>query len=118
MTRPLHSPFTTTVVGVTFASGYPDNLHTLERRTVRRDLYDEGPVMAKLRHDVDNPVDPNAVAIDVPDLGPIGHIPAALAARLAPELDGGVPWVCEILNVRNDVEHMDRPGVDIKVFKE
>ena len=72
----------TKVVGVSFVDGYPDNLLALDGEDVE----------LALRREVDNPHDANAVAVVV-DGGPqLGHLPAALAARFAPELDAGTVW--------------------------
>ena len=37
-----------------------------------------------------------------------------IAARMAPEIDGGTKWDAEVVSVLIDPLHMDRPGISIK----
>lgn len=102
-TRPLVSPFTTNVVGVTFVAGYPANLLSL---STNDDL--------SLVRDRDNEHDSNAIVVHAWPVGPIGHIGRGIAERLAPELDAGVEWAVELVEVAINAEHSNNPGVTIR----
>lgn len=113
----LGSPFTTKVVGVSFTEGYPDNLHNLA--AVQERAEDAGePLTVILVRNPDNEFDSNAIQVHVPALGEkwgfIGHLTRPIAARMAPEIDGGDKWGAEIVSVLIDPDHMDRPGISIK----
>lgn len=123
MTLPAH--FTAKVVGVTFAEGYPDNLEKLKETADLRWLLTPGefgtpdeaaePLPALLCREPDNEHDPAAVAIHIPSgIGKVGHLPRALAARLAPELDAGQEWGCTVEQVWIHPDHMDRPGITVE----
>lgn len=106
------------VVGVTFATGYPDNLHRLAE--VHDDITRGEPLTVELRRNPDNGHDANAVEIHVPVLGElamIGHVPRDTAAKLAPRMDEGVAFEAWVRDVRIDPKHMDRPGIDIAVVR-
>lgn len=116
MNSPLVSPFSTKVVGVTFIPTYPYNLQALQ------DEWGEGhheePLTAILVRDPSNTHDPNAVQVHVPALGDyamIGHLPRAIAARLAPELDAGGIWDAGVTEVLITPGHEDRPGIAIRL---
>ena len=44
------------------------------------------------------------------------HLPKAVAARFAPRLDAGEPWQAEVYTVRVNPDHLDRPGIDIRIW--
>lgn len=125
----LPSTFTAKVVGVSFTDGYPENLERLHEVASLRWLTSPGefagrdrepePLAAVLHREPENEHDPNAVAIHVPasDVGHIGHLPRALAARLAPELDEGATWGCEVESVLIHPEHPDRPGISVRCWR-
>jgi hypothetical protein len=103
--RMIGERFATRVAGVSFAGDYPVNLYRL------RDLM-MGPTEASLIREPDNQFDPNAVAVlcagDV-----IGHVPATIAARLAPVMDGGARYRVTGAAVLVNPEHPERPGFEI-----
>ena len=104
------------VVGVTFMDGYPQNLYDLERAKM---FY--GDPKVRLERDPDNAVDANAVRVIAavehpsPHEGMIGHVPAALAARLAPSMDAGERWEGTVDDIRGS--SVDRPGITIVVSR-
>jgi hypothetical protein len=114
---PLAGRFEVKVVGVSFVPAYPDNLWALQGVADEASLKQE-PLAAILIRNPDNPYDANAIEVHVPALGDewafIGHIVAPVAARLAPELDSGVIWAAEVVDVLINSEHMDRPGISIR----
>jgi hypothetical protein len=79
---------------------------------------DERPTAVLIRRP-ENPHDPNAVEVHIPSVGGescmLGHLPAALARRLAPGLDAGEHWLAWVRAVRTHSEHEDRPGIDVEV---
>jgi hypothetical protein len=94
---------------VTFAEGYPETIYRL------MELADDAPPVV-LRRDPDNPHDPNAIqVVCVGAGGHIGHVPAAVAARLAPELDDGVAWDVEFDSINVHSAHIDRPGIVLRL---
>lgn len=110
----------TSVVGVSFAPTYPENLYALQQVTMTAVIWleEQEAIPAILVREPDNPYDPNAVAVHVPTLGhhaAIGHLPRAFAARLAPELDAGAEWQAAISDIKVHPEHPDRPGIEIKL---
>lgn len=125
----LPSHFTAKVVGVSFTDGYPENLSRLGEIADLRWLTSPGefgrqdrepePLAAVLVREPDNPHDPNAVAIHIPaaEIGHIGHLPRALAARLAVEMDAGTPWQCEVEQVWLHPDHPDRPGITVACWR-
>lgn len=110
------APFTVKVVGVTFVEGYPDNLLALHEMCEGLDLERESLAVVLVRNP-DNEHDSNAIQVHLPadDIGMLGHLPAQMAARLAPELDAGVPWLAELFQVLINFDHMDRPGISIRL---
>ena len=118
---PLPSPFTAKVVGVTFTPTYPDNLHQLDAllRSVERHPGSHGEgAPAIIVRNPDNTFDSNACEVHVPalgDMGMIGHLPAPVAARLAPELDAGSTWQGHVVEVLIHPEHEERPGITVKL---
>lgn len=115
--------FTSAVVGVSFAPGYPDNLHALDHAMKSRvllDLGDPEPLPAILVRNPENPYDTNAIAVHCPSLGDnamIGHLPRALAVRLAPEMDAGHLYAGAIHYVKVHDDHPDRPGIEITIAR-
>ena len=110
--------FSVRLVGVTFAPGYPETIGKLEATWVSRELRGEEPVPIKavLRRDPANPHDSNAVAVLV-DGDHLGHIPANMAARLAPLLDAGEVWSCEVTDVVTDPNRPANPGVTVRLAR-
>lgn len=117
--KPLTSPFSTKVVGVSFTPHYPENLHRLEallRSMERHPAATFEGAAAIIRRNPANTFDSNACEVHVPTLGEwgmIGHLPAPIAARLAPELDAGGVWQGQVVEVLINPDHTDRPGISI-----
>jgi len=121
----LSSSFKTKVVGVTYVPGYPGNLFTLNDIAASRYLgefsdstHEPEPIPALLIRNPANEFDANAIEVHVPSMGDqamIGHVPAALAARLAPLLDDGEKWGAFIYNVDIDPNHPRNPGLSLSV---
>ena len=118
---PLPSPFISKIVGVTFTEGYPENLHGLAALldSIERHPGSHGEgAPAIIVRNPDNSFDANACEVHVPALGSrgmIGHLPAPLAARLAPELDAGGIWQGHVVEVLVHPDHDDRPGITVKL---
>lgn len=115
----LSDVFELTVVGVSFVAAYPGNLFELERLNFDAEARGE-PLTALFVRNPANPFDANAVEIHVPALGDmamIGHVPAPLAKRLAPELDADIRWQAEVSWIRLNHEHLDRPGISIRATR-
>ena len=119
---PMPTRFVVKVVGVTFAAGYPLNLHALAAvasSTTGTALAE--PLTAILIRNPNNPHDHNAIEVHVPALGTnamIGHLPAKnVAERLAPLLDTGETWQAHIVSVLIDPAHEDRPGISVEIVK-
>ena len=113
--RKMASPFTVKVVGVSFVDGYPENLYELAKIAPDGMARMERPTVVLVRNP-DNKFDANAIEVHVPAIGEkgmIGHLTRPIAARLAPELDAGEPWLAEIESVLIDPDHMDRPGISV-----
>jgi hypothetical protein len=45
----------------------------------------------------------------------IGHVPRDLAAKLAPSLDRGDVWKCEVETVLVSAENPEQPGIQIVI---
>lgn len=112
---PLSKKFSVRVVGVTFVPTYPRNLYALD------DMYknngDGAPLAVVLVRNPANQHDSNAIEVHVPALGQyamLGHLPAAIAKRMAPSLDTGEQWSASVEAVQVNPEHMDRPGISIE----
>ena len=81
----------------------------------------EGPLRLSLFRNPDNPYDANAIEVHAPFLGRksmLGHVPADLAARLAPSLDRGDEWSAWLETVLVDPAHEDKPGALVAVVCE
>jgi hypothetical protein len=105
--------FNVKVVGVTFVPSYPANFLRLEEYQ-REEHHGEEPIPALLRRNPANAYDSNAIEVHIPalgDSGMIGHIPAPLASRLAPEIDDGVEWSAHIERVVIHPDHTEQPGM-------
>lgn len=119
--------FSAKVVGVTFARGYPVSLTALsdawqyaELKAAEAGLDAPEHLAALLVRNPDNDHDPNAVEVHVPAAmteSHVGHLPANLAARLAPEMDAGEPWRAEVCGVLVHPDHPDRPGISLTCWR-
>src|SRR5690348_15448368 len=96
--------------------GYPDFFHRLAP-AVERAAKDGKRLDAFLVREPRNEHDANAIVVQVPEIGPIGHVPRAVAAKLAPRLDAGERWRCLIAGVLIHPDHLDRPGIDLLIEK-
>lgn len=124
---PLPKQFSFRVVGVTFAPGYPQNVMLAEWAWATHAIEDgrfadiNTPmgygVDARLQRNPDNEHDSNAIEVHLPvaDDAMLGHVPANLAARLAPLMDEGQTWVAWVKEVVVDYRHIDKPGIEIAV---
>lgn len=107
--------FRVRVVGLTFAPDYPGCVQRLDPA-----LWGHRPVPERarlvLRRQPDNPADPNAVAVVNAETGEhLGHLPAHLAARLAPDLDAGATWEVASWEVVVSPRAGDQPGLEVEV---
>lgn len=117
--------FSVKAVGMSFVDSYPDNIYRLnEIATVRYlDPYvkdDVEPIPVVLIRNPDNEKDSNAIEIHVPALGDpgmIGHVPAAIARRLAPCLDDDEAWVAQINKVAIHPDHPENPGIHLQITR-
>jgi hypothetical protein len=115
----LPNSFRTSVVGVTFAHDYPNNLYRLEEMAVMAMFSDEHIPCVLVRNPL-NPFDKYAVEIHVPALGDngmVGHLTRPVAARLARELDENTIWNAFVANVRVNPENPENPGLDIHLTR-
>jgi HIRAN domain len=114
--RPMVSPFTAKVVGVSFVPSYPDNLYALDQAQIEAEELGEPLVVILVRNPA-NSFDANAIEAHVPALGDewgmIGHLTRPIAARMAPEIDSGVRWSAQVVSVLIDPEHLNNPGVSV-----
>lgn len=112
------------IVGLTFVESYPENLHTAEAALSEAEtqagwsrLDEPVALPVALIRNPDNEFDPNAVEVHLPLLGRrrsmVGHVPADLAAKLAPSLDRGDEWEARLVRVLVNPEHPDRPGAAV-----
>jgi hypothetical protein len=115
MGRPMASTFSAPVVGVTFAEPYPDTLLEIGAR-----LEDGGVVKVMAVHDLNNSHDPNAVELwacmkegDVR----MGYLPAAIAERMAPELDDGTTFDGEVEAILVSPQNPTQPGARVRFQK-
>jgi hypothetical protein len=122
----LPDQFKTKVVGVTFVSGYPQNVFRLNDIAAERfltspvgefgDDVTPEPIPAVLIRNPDNEFDANAIEVHVPALGDegmLGHLPRTVAERLAPLIDSGEKWHPTITLVAVNVDHPQNPGVQL-----
>ena len=118
-TGALPDSFFSAVVGVSFVSGYPDNLYELERAALIASLGDESLTAVIVRNPA-NAFDENACEVHIPALGRnamVGHLTRPTAARLAPELDGGTQWAGSVEYVRIDPDDISNPGLSIRLTR-
>lgn len=99
------------VAGVTFAPGYPRNLADLAPRCAT------APVPIELVREIDNAYDLNAISVML-EGRLLGRLPADIAAFIAPQIDQGVPWSAEAVYVAVDLDHPERPGLEIELSKD
>jgi hypothetical protein len=95
--QPLTSPFSTQIAGVSFVEQYPKTL--LDMQELR--MAEPSTMWLKLRRNPKNQYDSNAIEVHW-DGHMIGHINKVVAARLAPELDAGVEWLCRVEDIVGD----------------
>ena len=107
----LPAKMSTKVVGCSFVPSYPGVYLTLAA------VVEGGLIpLLKLVRDPDNPADPNAVAVRSAKRGThLGHLPAALAARIAPEMDDGTFWMIESYEVLVMPGHEHQPGLSLNL---
>ena len=115
------------VVGVSFVTGYPQNLYRLQEIAATRYLEAPGtlsnpghiePLPVVLIRNPENEYDANAIEVHVPGLGRegmIGHVPAPIAARLAPTLDGGADYHAAVVAVLIHPDNPSNPGIEIRL---
>lgn len=116
MTRPLTNPFEVKLVGTTFRD--PENLDRLERAMAETYMRGADRPGAELVREPDNTHDAFALAVVCADAGGmIGYLPAAIAERLSPQIDGGEVWACEVQEVLIHPEYPNRPGVVVYVSR-
>ena len=119
--RPTSAVKIVSVVGVTFAPGYPNNLLLLAKIDAEARRVDAPEWLTViLRRNPANPHDANAVEVHVPALGEmamIGPLARDVAARIAPLIDDGVRFHAEIHGTRINPDHLDRPGIDIAITR-
>lgn len=96
------------LAGVTFAPGYPSNLADLARRCA----VDVVPLELVREHD--NGYDLNAVAVHLEDR-PLGHLPADIAAQIAPQIDAGRRFAARAVFVAVRQDKRKRPGLEIEL---
>ena len=111
MRATLPSTFTAKAVGLSFAPGYPANLHHLLTDELSGHLHP-----SRLERDPDSPHDANAVRVLIDDEH-IGHLPAWLAERIAPELDAGAPWGVASYEVLVANSNPQNPGLTVHLAR-
>jgi hypothetical protein len=104
--------FTAKLAGVSFHPDYPERL-----------LYLPPDSPLELAREPENEHDPNAVAVvfllaqkgreAIVDV--LGHLPRALAARIAPEMDAGRTWAISGHEVLVKEGYEDRPGLSVRL---
>lgn len=117
---PLAEDFATNVVGVSFVPSWPRNLYALEELSMATTLLGDEQIPVVLQRRPDNPHDSNAIEVHVPALGElafVGHLPRAVAARLAPHLDAGERWLAEVGAVRIHPDHPEHPGLTVRCWR-
>lgn len=98
--------------GVTFVDGYPRNLADIAIR-----CHEEYPLPVDLVRDLDNPEDLNATAV-VLEGRRLGWVPRDVAAEVAPSIDSGTTWMAWALFVAVDLDHRERPGLQLLLSDE
>lgn len=103
------------LTGVTFAAGYPENLHRLSEPAKEAHAAGE-PLAAILIRQPGNEADPNAVEVHVPATGGlVGFIPTHLSDLLARSIDDGQPWSAWVIGIAVNDEHPERPGIQVGI---
>lgn len=106
--------FDVKVVGLSFTPGYPENLHRLAHQKEVLGVNWE----LELHREPANPYDANAVAVRVTsDQDHLGHLPAALAGRIAPEMDAGTSWRIVEWRVLVMPGKEENPGLSLKLVR-
>lgn len=80
----------------------------------------EGPLELTYFRNPDNEFDANAIEVHAPILGRrsmLGHVPASLAAEVAPSMDAGDEWTILLETVLIDPEYPDKPGALISLTR-
>lgn len=129
---PLRFRFRAAVVGCSFAPAYPENLLALRRpcRNGSHGIWDgtrtcmedcpEPPMRATMLvvRDAGNEHDPNAVAVRSVMGQHLGHLPRALAAKIAPMLDGGGRYRIAGYRVNVGWRDQTKPGLEVDIVRE
>lgn len=102
----LPGKLTVKVAGLSFAKTYPWNLFNLR---------DQGGTVT-IDRNPENEFDPHAVRVLVGG-ALVGHFPAGLAGRIAPELDAGVAWEVTAWEVLVQRGYEDRPGLSLRLVR-
>lgn len=101
--------FTTKVVGLTFNKQYPKNIYSIAKD------FALGNDSILLVREIDNEFDSNAVAV-YHGQEQIGHIPAKLAAFIAPQIDSGIKWYAAIESIVVSPNNSNNPGLKITLW--
>jgi hypothetical protein len=124
--------FHTKIVGMTFVPGYPENVYTLRDAEAPEDDDDlfgddlleeksgEVEIRLAMRRNPQNPHDANAIEVHAPQLGEksmLGHVPAPIAARLAPVLDAGGEWCIFLERIAVVPGKESNPGLHVNIFR-
>lgn len=119
-------------VGMTFVPGYPDNVYALRDAETPEDdgdlfgdellVEDDGSLEIPLlmRRNPQNPHDENAIEVHAPQLGEasmLGHVPATIAARLAPHLDAHEEWNIYLERIAVVPGKESNPGLHLHIFR-
>ena len=114
--KPLPSQLQCKVVGVTFCAGYPENVYALEETFARRVIHgEESEIRATLVREPANEHDPNAILVHVAGAGMVGHIPAAVAVRLAESLDRHESWSAAVERIAIVEGAPEHPGIQLRL---
>lgn len=103
--------FKVKAVGVTFSDDYPKNLYRIKDRLENTP---GGLIPAQLVREPDNEYDSNAVAVHI-DGETIGHLPAPVAAKIAPHLDDNEPWHATVTDILITPGEEHQPGMNLSV---
>lgn len=108
MVSTLPSHFDATVVGVSFAPGYPSSIQDLNTRP--------GASLV-VEWDRDNPSSNHAVAVIDERGGRVGYLPDKLAQRVQQDLEEGATWAVVGFELHTNDKHQDRPGLSISLVR-
>lgn len=100
---------TTKVVGLTFNSEYPSNVYEIAKR------FALGDDSISIEREPDNEFDNNAIVV-VDGEKAVGHLPAKIAALIAPQIDAGVSWFAAIESVVISQENVNQPGLKVTIW--